>query len=92
VTEPHRSPDWALVPAKPAQGLNTTSSSSLLLLFFFFSSSSSSFSSSSYSSYSSSSSALQLFIEFWPSQPTLSIFSYLGQEPSGIYWLRLFSK
>jgi hypothetical protein len=23
VPEPYRSPDWALVPAKPAQGLNT---------------------------------------------------------------------
>jgi hypothetical protein len=24
VPEPYRSPDWALVPEKPAQGLNTT--------------------------------------------------------------------
>ena len=23
VSEPYQSPDWALVPAKPAQGLNT---------------------------------------------------------------------
>ena len=39
--------------------------------------------------YKSSSSyvALQLFIEFWPSQPTLSIFLYLEQESSSLILL-----
>jgi len=31
--------------------------------------------------------ALQLFIEFWPSQPTLSIFLYLEQESSSLVLL-----
>ena len=30
--------------------------------------------------------ALQLFIEFWPSQPTLSIFLYLEQESSSLVY------
>ena len=38
---------------------------------------------SCYSSYV----ALQLFIEFWPSQPTLSIFLYLEQESSSLVHL-----
>ena len=42
-----------------------------------------------YGAVSSSSSymALQLFIEFWPSQPTLSIFFYLGQGSSSLVLL-----
>ena len=36
---------------------------------------------------SSSYMALQLFIEFWPSQPTLSIFFYLGQGSSSLVLL-----
>ena len=37
-----------------------------------------------YAPSSSSYVALQLFIEFWPSQPTLSIFLYLEQESSSL--------
>jgi hypothetical protein len=29
VPEPYRSPDWAMVPAKPAQGLNTSNNNML---------------------------------------------------------------
>jgi hypothetical protein len=32
VSEPYQSPDWALVPAKPAQGLNTTTNNNILIM------------------------------------------------------------
>jgi hypothetical protein len=35
VQEPYRSPDWALVPAKPAQGLNTNQSTNIYIVYIY---------------------------------------------------------
>jgi hypothetical protein len=34
ISEPYQSPDWALVPAKPAQGLNTSNNNKVVVVLF----------------------------------------------------------